>query len=153
MGMISSRQAVLSRTSRTGVQSRRSWGSKAIRMGEGLEDFLARELAIGCSPAILTPDVRIFEEGFGRGPRKSQAQTRFATATSKPFKPGDRVVWWKQTPGGGHVEPVLSTVLAVTAKRVKIEAEDEEGKVIRHVLPGSIERHVSSSKSNQGSPK
>src|SRR6266567_8024515 len=40
MGMISSRQAVLSRTSRTGVQSRRSWGSKAIRMGEDLEDSL-----------------------------------------------------------------------------------------------------------------
>src|SRR3954463_14896890 len=82
MGMISSRQAVLSRTAREGVQSGRSWGSKAIRMGEGLEDFLARELAIGCSRAILTPDVRIFEEGFCRGPRKSQAQTRFATATS-----------------------------------------------------------------------
>src|SRR4051812_25761899 len=32
MGMISSRQEVLSRTSRTGVQSRRSWGSKGIRM-------------------------------------------------------------------------------------------------------------------------
>ena len=53
---------------------------------------------------------------------------------SKPFQPGDRVVWWKQTPGGGYVFPVLSTVLAVTAKRVKIEAE--EGKVIRHALPG-----------------
>ena len=65
---------------------------------------------------------------------------------SKPFKPGDRVVWWKQTPGGGYVFPVLSTVLAVTAKRVKIEAEDEEGKVIRHVLPRSIEHHSPSPK-------
>ena len=61
---------------------------------------------------------------------------------SKPFQPGDRVVWWKQTPGGGYVFPVLSTVLAVTAKRVKIEAEDDEGKVIRHVLPSSIEHHA-----------
>src|SRR3954447_20687908 len=61
---------------------------------------------------------------------------------SKPFKPGDRVVWFKQTPGGGYVFPVLSTVLAVTAKRVKIDAEDEEGNVIRHVLPRSIEHHA-----------
>ena len=56
---------------------------------------------------------------------------------SKLFKSGDRVIWWKQTPGGGKVAPVLATVLAVTAKRVKIEAEDEEGKVVRHVLPGA----------------
>src|SRR3954465_10272442 len=54
MGMISSRQAVLSWTSRTGVQSRRSWGSKAIRMGEDLEEFLARELAIDSHEGILT---------------------------------------------------------------------------------------------------
>jgi hypothetical protein len=57
-------------------------------MGEDLEDFLAQELAIICSRAILTPDVRIFEEGFGRGPRKSQAQTRFATATRYIKRPG-----------------------------------------------------------------
>lgn len=61
---------------------------------------------------------------------------------SRSFQPGDRVVWWKQTPGGGYVFPVLSTVLAVTPKRVKIEAEDEEGNVIRHVLPTSIEHHA-----------
>src|SRR3954453_8832721 len=54
MGMISSRQAVLSWTSRTAVQSRRSWGSKAIRMGEDLEEFLARELAIDSHEGILT---------------------------------------------------------------------------------------------------
>ena len=36
---------------------------------------------------------------------------------------------------------VLSTVLAVTEKRIKIEAEDEEGKVIRHVLPKSVDAH------------
>ena len=72
---------------------------------------------------------------------------------SKPFKPGDRVVWWKQTPGGGYVFPVLSTVLAVTAKRVKIEAEDEEGNVIRHVLPTSIEHHAPPPKSGGKPPK
>jgi Calcium binding len=72
---------------------------------------------------------------------------------SKPFQPGDRVVWWKQTPGGGYVFPVLSTVLAVTAKRVKIEADDEEGNVIRHVLPTSIEHHAPPPKSGGKPPK
>ena len=38
--------------------------------------------------------------------------------------------------------PVLGTVLAVTEKRVKIEAEEDEGKVIRYVLPRSIEHHA-----------
>lgn len=57
------------------------------------------------------------------------------------------MVWWKQAPGGGFVAPVLSTVLAVTAKRIKIEAEDEGGKVIRQVLPRSIEHHDSPPKS------
>jgi hypothetical protein len=75
--------------------------------------------------------------------------------STETFKPGDRVVWWKQTPGGDYVFPILSTVLAVTAKRIKIEAEDEDGKVIRHVLPRSIEHHLSPSdsgrKSSQGS--
>src|SRR4051794_29934644 len=71
---------------------------------------------------------------------------------SQPFKPGDRVVWWKQTPGGGSVAPVLATVLAVTAKRVKIEAEDEEGKVVRHVLPRSIEHHATAPKSGRKPP-
>ena len=70
---------------------------------------------------------------------------------SKPFKPGDRVVWWKQE--GGYVLPVLSTVLAVTMKRVKIEAEDEEGKVIRYVLPRSIEHHAPSPRSERKPPK
>jgi hypothetical protein len=70
---------------------------------------------------------------------------------NKPFKPGDRVVWWKQD--GGYVLPVLSTVLAVTVKRVKIEAEDEEGKVIRHVLPRSIVHHAPSPRSERKPPK
>jgi hypothetical protein len=70
---------------------------------------------------------------------------------TETFKPGDRVVWWKQTPGGDYVFPILSTVLAVTAKRIKIEAEDEEGKVIRHVLPRSIEHHSSPPKSGRKS--
>jgi hypothetical protein len=70
---------------------------------------------------------------------------------SKPFKPGDRVIWWKQE--GGYVVPVLSTVLAVTAKRVKIEAEDEEGDVIRYVAPRNIVHHAPPPEANRTSPK
>lgn len=69
----------------------------------------------------------------------------------KSFKPGDRVVWWKQE--GGYVLPVLSTVLAVTMKRVKIEAEDDDGKVIRYVLPRSIEHHAPPPRSERKPPK
>src|SRR4051812_37334200 len=81
MGMISSRQAVLSRTSVTGVQSRRSWGSKAIRMGADLEDFLAREQAMGCSEGILTREAHFLRGVFLSKSRETQAQTRFSTAT------------------------------------------------------------------------
>jgi hypothetical protein len=73
--------------------------------------------------------------------------------SSKPFRPGDRVIWWKQTPGGGYVFPILATVLSSTAKRVKIDAEDEEGNVIRHVLPRSITHHVPTAKSDQRPPR
>src|SRR5512135_730831 len=82
MGMISSRQAVLSRTSRTGVQSNRSWGSKATRMGQDLEEYLVRDPGIGCSQGILTRDAPSFEDYFCRGSRKRLAQITFPTATS-----------------------------------------------------------------------
>jgi hypothetical protein len=62
--------------------------------------------------------------------------------SSKAFKPGDTVVWFKQVPGGGYVFPVAGRVLAITEKRVKIEADDEEGKVVRHVMPQSLQHHV-----------
>jgi hypothetical protein len=70
---------------------------------------------------------------------------------TKSFKPGDRVVWWKQD--GGYVSPVLSAVLAVTMKRVKIEAEDEDGKVIRYVLPRSLVHHDPPPRSERKPPK
>src|SRR5215472_17370858 len=54
------------------------------------------------------------------------------------LKPGDRVIWWKRIPGGDYVYPVHATVLAVTAKRVKIEADDD-GKIgIRDVPRESL---------------
>src|SRR5438270_8282710 len=53
MGMISSRHDVLSRTSRTGGQSNRSWGSKAIRIGQSLEDSTLRTRKMALSAQIL----------------------------------------------------------------------------------------------------
>jgi hypothetical protein len=61
---------------------------------------------------------------------------------SEALQPGDRVIWWKRIPGGDYVYPVQATVLALTAKRVKIEADDDGAIVIRHVPPESLERHA-----------
>jgi hypothetical protein len=69
---------------------------------------------------------------------------------SQTFKPGDVVIWWKQVPGGGYVFPVLSKVLGVTAKRVKIEAEDDlpDSPVVRYVQPSSLQHHESPKKTS-----
>ena len=59
---------------------------------------------------------------------------------SAALKPGDRVIWWKRLPGGDYVYPVQATVLTLTEKRVKIEADDA-GKIgIRYVLSQSLQR-------------
>ncbi len=58
------------------------------------------------------------------------------------FRPGDAVIWAKPV-GGGFALPVRATVLAVTAKRVTIAAEDPDemgaGVITRHVSPGSLQ--------------
>jgi hypothetical protein len=55
------------------------------------------------------------------------------------FRPDDTVMWLKRV-SGEFVFPVRAKVLAVTDKRVKIEADDpEEGKVVRHVAPSSLQ--------------
>jgi len=41
--------------------------------------------------------------------------------------------------GGDYVSPVQSTVLALTEKRVKIEADDDGAIVIRYVPPQSLQ--------------
>ncbi len=55
------------------------------------------------------------------------------------WKPGDQVIWWKRVPGGDYVYPVSATVLVVTAKRVRIEADDDGQIVIRYVPPQSLQ--------------
>jgi hypothetical protein len=59
--------------------------------------------------------------------------------TRKTYKEGDKVIWLKRIPGGDYVYPVSATVLAVTAKRIKIEADDDGQIVIRYVPPESLQ--------------
>jgi hypothetical protein len=58
------------------------------------------------------------------------------------FRPGDQVLWLKNA-SGGYVFPVLAKVVAVTPKRVTIQADDPEekgeGVVTRHVRPASLQ--------------
>jgi hypothetical protein len=55
------------------------------------------------------------------------------------LKPGDKVIWWKRIPGGDYVYPVQATVLALTAKRAKIEADDDGDIVVRYVPRESLQ--------------
>jgi hypothetical protein len=57
------------------------------------------------------------------------------------LKPGDRVLWWKRIPEGNYIYPVQATVLALTAKRVKIAARDDGERVIRYVPAQSLQGH------------
>jgi hypothetical protein len=57
------------------------------------------------------------------------------------LQPDDRVIWWKRIPGADYMYPVRATVLAVTAKRVKIAAWDDGERVIRYVPAQSLQRH------------
>jgi hypothetical protein len=57
----------------------------------------------------------------------------------KEFKAGDKVIWLKRIPGGDYVFPVAATVSAVTAKRIKIEADDDGQIVVRYVPPESLQ--------------
>jgi hypothetical protein len=54
------------------------------------------------------------------------------------FRLGDKVIWLKRV-SGDFAFPVTAKVLSVTDKRVKIEADDEEGKIVRHVTPSSLQ--------------
>ena len=59
---------------------------------------------------------------------------------SEDLQPGDKVIWCKRIPGGAYVYPVQATVLALTAKRVKIETDDEGDIVVRYVPRESLQR-------------
>lgn len=69
------------------------------------------------------------------------------------FRPGDTVIWLRDT-GGGFVFPVLATVVKETPKRVTITADDPdergEGIVTRHVSPSRLQPHESRAKRDRG---
>jgi hypothetical protein len=56
------------------------------------------------------------------------------------LKLGDKVIWWKRIPGGDYVYPVAATILGITAKRVRIEADDDGQVVIRYVKPENLQQ-------------
>src|SRR3954453_19475128 len=85
MGMISSRQSVLRRTSATAGQSRRSWGSKAIRIGRLLEDSLVKAAQTADFSEKPLRKLTIFEEHFCQKPGENEIQTRFPTDTSEAY--------------------------------------------------------------------
>ena len=59
--------------------------------------------------------------------------------TKQAFQIGEQVIWFKRIPGGDYVYPLSAKVLAVTARRVKIEADDDGEIVIRYVPPESLQ--------------
>src|SRR4051795_12905900 len=81
MGMISSRQWLLSRTSEMGVESSRSWGSKATRMVGGLEDFRVGNPRSGIPQGEIRALAEIFERNPWREPWKKQVQPHISTET------------------------------------------------------------------------
>jgi 8-oxo-dGTP diphosphatase len=72
--------------------------------------------------------------------RQHTAPHRDTTPGRAALQPGEKVIWWKRMAGGDYVSPVQATVLVLTAKRVKIEADDDGEIVIRHVPPESLQR-------------
>ena len=75
-------------------------------------------------------------------------------AVTKPFRPGDVGIWWKRV-SGEFVFPVRATGLAVTARRVKVAAEDtEEGpeSVVRYISPSSLQHHDEQGLGSPGPP-
>ena len=50
------------------------------------------------------------------------------------------MIWWNRIPGGVAMYPIQATVLALTAKRVKIEADDNGDIVVRYVPRERLQR-------------
>ena len=72
--------------------------------------------------------------------RGNVARVLEGTSEHAALKPGDRLIWWKRIPGGDYVYPVQATVLTLTPKRVKIEADDDGDIVVRYVPRESLQR-------------
>src|SRR5271157_1466827 len=91
MGMISSRHDVLSRTSRTGGQSNRRWGSKAIRIGHSLEDSSLRTRKTALSAEILLGSPKTSRSISERNSRKIRLRCIFRRTLAIESGCGDAV--------------------------------------------------------------
>src|SRR5271166_638819 len=125
MGMISSRHDVLSRTSRTGGQSNRRWGSKAIRIGHFLEDSSLRTRKTALSAEILLGSPKTSRSISERNSRKIRLRCIFrrTLATSRNL-PG---TWSGGKPCQAHRPGAVNRAVAggwllVRAVRARKEA-------------------------------
>jgi len=95
---------------------------------------------------VETFDLAVDRIAIGEYLRVYQAQRQHpappgdAAPAHEALQPGDKVTWWKRLAGGDYVSPIQATVLALTEKRVKIEADDDGEIMIRHVPPQSLQR-------------
>ena len=71
--------------------------------------------------------------------RGKVARVLEVASETEALKPGDKVIWWKRIPGGDYVCPIQATVLAMTARRIKIEADDDGKIMIRYVPRESLQ--------------
>src|SRR5271157_4693826 len=92
MGMISSRHDVLSRTSRTGGQSNRRWGSKAIRIGHSLEDSSLRTRKTALSAEILLGSPKTSRSISERNSRKIRLRCIFRRTLAKSLEDSARLL-------------------------------------------------------------
>lgn len=60
------------------------------------------------------------------------------------FKPGDRVIWWRQLPGANRSYPIQARVLKLTPRRIQIEGEDDGKRVIRYVKSEYLKKQLAS---------
>src|SRR5271157_1877158 len=138
MGMISSRHDVLSRTSRTGGQSNRRWGSKAIRIGHSLEDSSLRTRKTALSAEILLGSPKTSRSISERNSRKIRLRCIFRrTLATGP-------AWF--SPLGFRDNRIANTLfeqLGIVAYLVK-EATRQCGRRLASVLPvaNSVDSHA-----------
>jgi hypothetical protein len=95
----------------------REMGTMLPESGKSVQDDLVLR---GTCATCGSPIGRLIE---------TSEQTTTAPAPSH-FAPGEPVIWWKRLPGGDYMSPVHAKVLATTAKRVKVEADDDGDNVL-----------------------
>jgi hypothetical protein len=107
--------------------------SQARRMDLASGSIIAGDLVLTGTCSVCGHRVARLLEGEGQ---------RSAAAAEPLFQPGDAVIWLKRVLGGPYVIPMTATVIARTAKRIKIVADDDGQMVTRYVPIESLERRT-----------